>query len=264
MKLRGYFNPGASDLAIRLSTKLVAQAGSSLGAMVGSSLLLQDPAAMLAEATSMQGLRNGQDNFDEMLILEPKLALVIPGSTQEACQQELTKGLDKDPEHCIQAVKWRRSTHGGRPWARPERLQQDAQAATSRAKLTARPATKASKEAASVIAISFQGGGLGGKTQALVTGTIAKVTEVLGWAPQQGQEGRALQLGEYAADKDEQGGPNGRIRIQLHDPDQAKTVHAELHGTPIWLGHGYVVAHVSNMFLSSFQPGQKNRARGSQ
>ncbi len=52
-----------------------------------------------------------------MLVLEPMFALIIPSGNLESTLEEPTQLADADPAHCITAIKWRKSCHGGRPWA---------------------------------------------------------------------------------------------------------------------------------------------------
>ena len=128
--------------------------------VLGSSHLLDNPAAMLMEATDLGGLCKARSLAEEMLTLEPRLALILPRQALDACQSELTALAAADPAHCAQAIRWRRSTHEGRPWARPQKLQQELQAATARAQLTGRPSGQAALEAAGAILVSLQGTGV--------------------------------------------------------------------------------------------------------
>ena len=70
--------------------------------------------------------------------------------------------------------------------------------------------------------------------------------------------------GEWRADVDGEGHITGRFRMQLRNPEEAEAIHRAVHDVPIWVGHGYVVARISNIFLPNFQESSKNGRRGPQ
>ncbi len=129
----------------------------------------------LPKASSPEGLAKAGPLVEEVLVLNGKLALAIPATDLVETQELLTQLADTDPQHCVKTFRWRRSTNGGRPWARPSRLTQQVQASTTRAQLPAKPGMQAAEDAASAILVSLAGRRGQAYPLALLTATATRV-----------------------------------------------------------------------------------------
>ena len=261
---RGYLQTDATDLTIRMMVSRIRSGAVADSTLVGSSTLLNDQAAMLAEGSSPEGLTKVGEICEETLIINPKLALVIPTGNLDTAQKWLSTTADKDPQHCLKVIRWRQSTNGGRPWARPTRLAQDVQNSIARAQILARPGGKAAEEAASGILVTISGRRGQAYPIALKEATVAKLEEILQAKLDRGVAGKALGPMQWAEEQNGDGSWSGRIRARLPSPAEAETLHGQLHGVPILVGREWYTLSVANAFLPTFNSGgpTKNGPRG--
>ncbi len=130
---RGYLTSEQSELTIQLASGKIKNCGLVNQVLACSSLLLSDAASRIVEASSPEGVVEGRLLGEEVLVLGPRAALMIPLLSLDDTQRELTALSEQEPMHSITAIKWRRSTHGGRTWAKPLKLSQATQAEISKA-----------------------------------------------------------------------------------------------------------------------------------
>ena len=57
--------------------------------------------------------------LDEVLMVSPRLAVLHTAASKEAWEGLMTSQLTSQPDKAITIIRWRRSQHGGRPWAKP-------------------------------------------------------------------------------------------------------------------------------------------------
>lgn len=247
---------------MRLITSRIRHGGLPAHTIVGSSALLADAAAFIVEASSPEGLAKMCDLCEELLVLGPRSALCSMAANLECTQAELTKFLEQEPLHSVTAIKWRRSTHGGRTWAKPLALSSNIHAEINRARLQTRPSGAAAEEAAKAVLVSYTGRVARHQHEALQQAILRKIQEVTGETLTKGEPKKALKDGNWIEEVGNGGEGSGRLRMQLSSAVSVERMHAHLHGMPIYTGHSWTTVNVSNMFLPSFASVPKNGQRG--
>ena len=94
-------------------------------AAIGSSALLQDKTAFLAELSSLKVLPALKGRMNSAILIAPNLLLMQPKGLKEMWAILATNLAQDSPEACIISIRWRRSCNAGRQWVRPEAAQQD-------------------------------------------------------------------------------------------------------------------------------------------
>ena len=249
-------------MVIRMTIRRLRRSALPPSTVVGSSLLVADSAAMLVEGTDFQGLLKMYDQMEEMLPIDQRTALMYPTGDKQTWEDALTALADSDPAHCTTMVRWRRSQNGGRPWARPQKLQQDLIAATQRAKSSAAAGTAASRDAARSALISLSGPSLGADPAAVREAILRQVVVTLGRPLHPSSPGCALQADQWAGSVDDSGIWDGKIRIKVKTEAEIKSIHAALGGLPIWQGSEWTMLQVTNFTLPALAQGRSTACCG--
>ena len=133
--LRGYYDPGAdAGMTGRLLLHAARTAIPSPDAYLGLSSLFCNSAAMLLDVGDPGALVDHAPRISECVWLDPRRALAIVTGTLADWEDALTRQAGEHPDACVERVRWRPSTHGGRTWARPLVLDSSRRAAAQRAR----------------------------------------------------------------------------------------------------------------------------------
>ena len=81
--------------------------------------LLTDRSARIMEFTHVRALRKTARWLDSVLVVAPRLALIHSTTSRPDWEGKMTQMMRDVPEEAISGIKWRKSQHGGRSWAKP-------------------------------------------------------------------------------------------------------------------------------------------------
>ena len=87
---------------------------SSEEVLIGHTAILNDPAALVADAGAVDGFVAARALATQMLLLSPRRAVLLTASAHELWERELTR-QSESPTTCITQISWRPSTRGGNP-----------------------------------------------------------------------------------------------------------------------------------------------------
>ena len=251
---RGHLQDHFDTLSTRLQMRRLRHCGLPPSATVGTSGLYSNRAAFIMQITDPRVIPSTQAWLEEALFISPRQLLMLPGGTQQEWEQLATELAISDPAHSIVDVRWRRSRNSGRPWIRPNVLQQDHRAAVARAQARHTGTGAEDPVAEATVLIAFTGPSLGGNPLALMQAAIIKAEGILKFPLTQAAAQRTLVAHEWAPVTSAMLAWIGQIRVHCGSPDAAAELHSRLNGAPVWLGASWSVLTVSNNTLLASAP----------
>ena len=123
--LYGYTCPGFAGHGLPghalVKRMLVAGRVVAPGIAIAHTSLLNDPAAMIVEFSTVEAMMEADGLWDHLLLLSPKRGALLTSSPHAAWETLLTR-QGRQGGDGITNVSWRHSTRGGRAWALPQTL----------------------------------------------------------------------------------------------------------------------------------------------
>ena len=118
--IQGYLsNDNHSDLTATLCCRHLRSVLPGQDVYVGRHDAYLDSSSLMVELTHWAALATVKQWCDDIVPLSPHLALIKTQAPPGIWQETLTEIMLQDPARCITKIKWRKSMHGGRPWATP-------------------------------------------------------------------------------------------------------------------------------------------------
>ena len=248
---RGYVQD-MSTATERLLVQQVRDIGLPTSALVGSSALWEDGGAFVADLTTPAVVTLMHRDVDSGLFLSPTTLLFQPAGDLQSWQRLVSELAEQDAARCVTMVRWRRSRNAGRPWVRPQMLQEDLRNRTAAAKSMATGRGGSDTAAARTVLLSLSGGTLGSDPAAVRTATLRKIEEHLGRQLVLAAGGTALKEGLWSATSPSGPDWDGRMRIHLSTEDEVRKLHSDLHGLPVWTGVSWCHLAITNAQLDSW------------
>ena len=244
--LRGFLpQDNTSDFEARLSCKELSKVLQAFQCAIGLRATYLDRSALLVEMTDWEALQSVEHLCEDILPISPKVALIHTGVLSSTWDNILTDTMKNNPSQCILRIKWRRSYHGGRPWAQPAVTSAQMQAVKTHANIKRQGrALGSGKDLESTISIPKS---LGPAPVALVEELMKNIGIEFGAVLNQKQEDATLEPGDWCMLKHPgTQDPTGRMRIRLSNSDDVKKLEDMFHAQPVEVGGEFCALQVSN------------------
>ena len=178
---------------------------------------------MIVEHNHPAALTSMVDIMDEIVLLSPTRALIIPRGSQHHWELRVTDLFVNNPAAAVLKVAWRKSRHNGRTWVKPMQLDSQIRAARARARqelglpnLDGDPATSA---------LLILRGPMGVDPDGLLSVLMQRLLEEAGLTLRQHTANSALPDLSWAAVRDGGGNWTGTVRLKLVSQDQVAKLH---------------------------------------
>ena len=258
---RGYFaHPDVAAIDHRLVVRQVRLLAPDPSILVGSSAIYGTGAAMIAELTHPAGIRHIADLAEEVVFLDSRQSLVMPLADKSLWERAVTDAVTADAERCVTQVRWRKSRNAARPWVRPQMLPDAVRGAIGRAK-GGRAGQCQEDVGEPVVMISLSGRSLGADPDIMLEAIFDRLAGILGKPLRQRHDGLVTTAYDWAPDRDASAPWAGKARLQLQSMMEARHLHQEVHGVPVWMGMEWTTLAVSHARLP-VAPGTKQLLGG--
>jgi hypothetical protein len=118
----GTLRPGATLLEANLACRILRSKPTLERALIGSQKLYKDSTTLLLEFRQEAEPALIMDLVEEAVFVSPRLLAITTTATRERWAERLTQMAQVNPERCVDRIRFRASSHGGRPWVTPELL----------------------------------------------------------------------------------------------------------------------------------------------
>ena len=191
-----------SVLGVHLLIKHLKQQDHFRRANIGAAELINEKGAMILEVTSIEVTMQLKDLISEAIVISQTELLILTAASQTEWQTKLTRLWQEDPGMCAVQLRWRRCSQNGRPWAKPQMLDNIVRAAAR----GARPGDGGADERIGQITVQ---GPLGAHPEQVLTKQVEAIEQ------RATQAGRPLQDYQWNLQLAEDGRPTGRIKLRL-------------------------------------------------
>jgi hypothetical protein len=219
----GTLEPQTSALVSNLTVRILRSKPQLQGSVVGTVRLFSDPFALLLEFRQGAEPALVADLIEEAIFVSPKLLAITTTASREQWADRLTTVAKNNPDRCVDRLRYRASTHGGRAYAVPELL-----VTGTRRGHAANPPPLLQCE------ISIQ---LGGNVRpALANDLIAQIQDTLGTTWRKIQTARSLKPGEWSPTCEVDGQWTGRLTVLPRSGDETRELLRNVHGHGVTCG----------------------------
>ena len=229
---------------------------------IGRQDTYMDHTALLAEVTHWSAWGHFSHLYDDLVPVSPRFALLKTRAPPTVWHKSLTDTMHADPSHCVLKIKWRSSTHGGRPWATPAATATQLQAVRSQAQATLQGRQLGiGRDLESEIAIQ---GPAGPDPESILRSIMEEVSKAMGCPLTQRPEGNLLAPGEWHTIQDKTtGNTSGRIKILPGHARDVQLLENAVHAQPILIGSDTRSLRVTNLAMMHI-PAPQQYAKGGQ
>ena len=202
---------------------------------------------MIAEHNHASALASMVDIMDEVVLLNPTRALVIPRGSQQHWECRVTDLFVSNPAAAILKIAWRKSRHHGRTWVKPMQLDSQIRAARARAREgLGLPSIDGDPTTSALLVLR---GPMGVDPDGLLMVFTQKILEEAGLTLRQHTANSALPDLSWAAMRDGGGAWTGTVRLKLVSQAQVMKLHQTAREVVVCLHGERRRLEVHNAFL---------------
>ena len=246
--------PGNSEVADVLTINLIRRSVLTDSMICGHRNLYTARDALILECCSPNAMIRAWPLCSQALFLSPDRALIYTEASQVSWMDMADNLMKEDGSNAITRVKWKPSSHGGRPWITPSAT--PTQIAASRRQN--RRNGKSASFVDNVAEVRIEGEV--GKEDAQVMHALidhACTATGLSLTAASGNGSPGVGKWVYLASRDPTAKP-GHARLFLSSQEEVRKVYAALNGQVVQVGPDHITISVSN----DIQDGRGNRANG--
>jgi hypothetical protein len=205
------------------------------GALVGSQDLFSDSRALLADILHPSGSTRIADLCEQSVFVSPKLMLLHTSEPKDVWELRLTELMLEDASKAIDRLRWRKSGHGGRVFAKPLALDAQIRAAQATARTRNNTGIEYDPSLSSMIVIR---GALGANPDQLVEDLMAIIASRIGLVLSRGECERNLKPGQWRQVVDGAGQCTGSVRLVLASLVEVRSLGSNVSATAVEInGH---------------------------
>ena len=232
----GYFpKDKTTRLDVRLCIEGLKRRPDLKGALVGSQDLFSDSRALLADILHPSGSTRIADLCEQSVFVSPKLMLLHTSEPKDVWELRLTELMLEDASKAIDRLRWRKSGHGGRVFAKPLALDAQIRAAQATARTRNNTGIEYDPSLSSMIVIR---GALGANPDQLVEDLMAIIASRIGLVLSRGECERNLKPGQWRQVVDGAGQCTGSVRLVLASLVEVRSLGSNVSATAVEInGH---------------------------
>jgi len=188
-------------------------------AMVGSQRMITDKSARTLEVGDSNAALEAAHLCDQILMIKPRMALIHTSNTKQCWEDHLSNALRWEPAAAATCIRWRKSEHGGKIFARAQQLEQAKKGSSTMARVSQHRADILE----CTLEMSFPGA-VGARPLDMLQSLAEKAGQVVGLKPAEAEEGEDLEAGEWAPILNHRGDYQGALKMRCRNAGEASAI----------------------------------------